>query len=434
MKIEDIVGTAFGLFDKEMEAIRLELQAAVRRLVDEKTRDAAENALKHPVNSSTPLKESLYRAHATVARLERKHASIIGKAMSGVASIAIAREYALHVEQAIERDKGVKREKAEIGLYAAAKKGVDRMADFGAGKWHWEQQSDPEFRIFADLFRWKAAKPGHDDLSSPWPEIDAIYKERRFPCDMLGKVGRSLPKKPISGFLRVKPIAQIPTSDEMKAIAGDWAFYGTWGVGRRTTGIGLLDTDDPYGGFLRRKTPETSISMQDRDDFYDTPCDPFGSKQWYRFEAPRSTYAMVHVGSRFDFPDLPQLYPPLAKLKLLGVTLDYSFEKLRELDEAEAGDADGGILVETVRAAFLKRNNCHEEDLIRFWLFLLVGRKYPDRVDALFPPGYFHGVRGPDVWGSQYTPTHFQIVRVAADRDYRHMMRHPDFGPWEAIK
>lgn len=142
---------------------------------------------------------------------------------------------------------------------------------------------------------------------------------------------------------------------------------------------------------------------------------------------------MVQVGGRFEFPGLAQLYPPLAELRLLGVTLNYDRHRQRELEEAEAGQAVSDILVETVRACFVEHNKCHDEDLIRFWLFLLVGRKYAERIDALFPPGYFHGVRGPDIWESRDCPSHFQIARVAADRDYRHMMRHPDFGPWQSL-
>ena len=434
MKIEEIVGRALGLFDKESEAVRLELDKAARRAVDEKTRDAAENAQKHPVQSSTPLKESLHRSYAAVARLEQKHASVIREALSGVAAIAIAREYVAHIEKAIERDNDVKREKGEAGLYAAARKAIDKMYARGAGKWHWGQVADPEIEFFADAVRWKAENPAHDDPNSPWPDINAIYKERLIPRDMIGKVGLSLPKKPRSGRLQVQPTSPIPTVAEMKDIAGDWARYDPAGIARRTEGIGRLETDDPYGAFLSRKTPERAAAMRDREELYEDPSDRLGANHWSRFDVPRSAYAVVENGTRFDFPDLPQLYPPLAKLKLLGVTLDYSFDKLRELEEAEAGEADPAIIFETVRAAFLKHNNCHDEDLIRFWLFLLVGRKYPDRVDALFPPGYFHGVRGPDVWGSRDSPTHFQIVRVAADRDYRHMMRHPDFGPWEALR
>ena len=433
MKIDGIVGSARALFDKEMEAIQLDLQDAIRRSADEKTRDAGENAQKHPVQSSTPLKESRHRAHTAVARLEKKHGSNIGKAMTGLVAIAIAKEYVAHVEGAIERDEVNKRQKDETGLYAAAQRAVDKIYSSGAGKWHWAQIADPELQKFSDLLRWKAENPAHDDPNTPWREINEIYMQRRMPCDSSGKLAMSMPKNPLSGFHPVKPVSRTPTVAHMKAIAGDWAWYDMAVSARRTQGVGRLDTDDPYGGFLRRKIPGGAIAMQDREDTYEQPSDRLGAKHWYRFDVPRSNYAVVEVGSRYDFPDLPQLYPPLASMRLLGVTLEYDADKVRELEEAEAGEAPSDIIIETVRASFLKHNKCHDEDLIRFWLFLLVGRKYPDHVDALFPPGYFHGVRGPDIWESRESPTHFQIVRVASDQDFRHMMRHPNFGPWQGL-
>ncbi|MEJ7776853.1 MAG: hypothetical protein WKF52_05610 [Sphingomicrobium sp.] len=434
MEIDKMLGSAFELFDKEWEAIQFDLQNAVRRAVDEKTRDAGENAQKHPLQSSTPLKEASFRAHSTVTRLEKKFERPIATALGGLVSIAFAQKFAANVDRAIELDQRAKREKGESGLYAAARKAVDRIYDFGAGKWHWAQQADPELSIYSDLLRWKADDPAHDDPNSPWPEIKAIYKQRSRDRDLGEKLTLSLPKKPQSGFRQAKPITQIPTVAEMQTIAGDWAWYSTNGSAQRTTGVGQLDTDDPYGGFLRRKIPEAAMAMQEREDLYEPPGPRLNDRHWSRFDVPRSTYAVVEVRSGFDFPTLPQLYPPLATLRLIGVTLDYRGAKQRELEEAEAGEGPSDIIIETVRACFVRYNRCHDEDLIRFWLFLLVGRKYPDRVDALFPPGYFHGVRGPDIVESRESPTHFQLVRVAADQNFRHMMRHPDFGPWGGLR
>ena len=434
MKIDKIVGTAIAQFDEEWAAIELDLQSAIRRAVDEKTRDASENAQKHPLLSSTPLKETRFRAHATITRLEKKYGQIIASALSHMITIAYARQFAEHVDRAIELDESTRREKDETGLYAAVRKAVDRIYEFGAGKWHWKQIGDPELKKFSDLLRWKAKNPDHDDPNSPWREVNAIYVQRRMPCDIGSKLQMSLPKNPQSGFHPVKPVLKVPTAAEMIAIAGDWASYSVHGSAGRTKGVGRLDTDDPYGGFLRRRTPESAMAMRDRDDLYEPPSQCMNENHWSRFDVPRSAYAVVENGIAFDFPALPQLYPPLATLRLIGVTLDYSSAKLRELEEAEAGEAPSEIIIETVRNCFLKHNRCHDEDLIRFWLFLLVGRKYPERVDALFPPGYFHGVRGPDIAESQYSPTHFQIVRVAADQDFRYMMRHPDFGPWQDLR
>ena len=433
MNMDERLAAAIALFDKEWAAIDVDLQNAIRRSVEEKTRDAAENAQKHPSISSTPLKEAKFRANATVTRLEKKYGPVIAAALSHMVTIAFARKFAENVDQAIEADQQARREKGETGLYAAACKAVDRMYYFGAGKWHWAQVTDLELKIFSDLLRWKAKNPGHDDPNSPWQKVIALYQQRRMPADIMGKLLRSMPKCVQSGLKQLQQLQQVPTAAEMEAIAGDWASYGSYGLARRTEGEGRLETDDPYGGFLRRITPDRALAMQDRDDVYEprSPC--LNENHWTRFDVPRSVYAVVENGTAFNFPAVPQLYPPLVSLKLIGVTLDYSSAKLQELAEAEAGDAPPEIIIETVRNCFLKHNNCHDEDLIRFWLFLIVGRRYPERVDALFPLGYFHGVRGPDIVASQDAPTHFQIVRVAADQDFSHMMRHPNFGPWQHL-
>ena len=127
MRIDERVGTAIGLFNKEWADIELDIQNAVRKAVDEKTRDAGENAQKHPVQSSTPLKDASFRAHATVARFEKKYGATIGSALAGLVTIAFAREYAAHVDRAIELDQRAKREKGESGLYAAARKALTAM-------------------------------------------------------------------------------------------------------------------------------------------------------------------------------------------------------------------------------------------------------------------------------------------------------------------
>ena len=119
MNIEQILLLAFGTLDKEVGAIHLDLQAAVAKSVVERTRDAGENAQKHPVQSSTTLKESYHRAHAAVARLELKFNPVLGSAMTGLIAIAIAREYVNHVENAIAREAEGKREKGATGLYEA---------------------------------------------------------------------------------------------------------------------------------------------------------------------------------------------------------------------------------------------------------------------------------------------------------------------------
>lgn len=71
MKIDEILLKAFAEFDEEWADIAADQQRAIERAVDEKTRDAGENAQKHPLLSSTPLKEAKFRAHSAVTRLEK---------------------------------------------------------------------------------------------------------------------------------------------------------------------------------------------------------------------------------------------------------------------------------------------------------------------------------------------------------------------------
>jgi hypothetical protein len=436
VKIEEMLLKAIAQFDNEWADIAADQQRAIARAVDEKTRDAGENAQKHPMLSSTPLKEAKFRAHSAVTRLEKKYAPKISLALQYLATIEYARKFAERIDEAIEFDSISRREEDKTGLYAAACKAIDRMYEFGAGKWHWKQIGDLELKKISDLVRWKAKNPDHDDPNSPWLEVNAIYERRRMVSDLGGKLQLSSPNEPHSGFQPLKRVSQIPTEDEMRAIAEGWAQYApqTPSDDLRMRGIGRLPTDDPYGGILVCGAAVGVLKIQDRFETYEHFSGYLDEKNWNRFEVPRSAYALVENRTAFDFPALPQLYPPLAELRLIGVTLDYSRSKLQELVAAEAGEAPSEIIIDTVQKCFLKHNRCHDEDLIRFWLFLLVGRKYPERVDALFPPGYFHGVRGPDIEESVQSPTHFQIVRVAADQDFGHMMRHPDFGPWKHLR
>lgn len=433
MKLEKLLGTAMGVFDAQSAKIALALEEAARKAVDERTRDAGDNAQKHPYGSSTTLKESSRRAHAAVARLERKSAPVLAEALAGLVSIAVARAYLENIETAIALEHREKMDKDQTGLYAEVRKAIDRVYAFGASKHYWAQLSDQELLWLADLLRWKAANPAHNDPNSPWFGIKAMYDQRIVPSNSFGKLGMSVPSSPVSGLVPVKPTASIPSVEEMKAIAEGWALYDTFGQSRRTQGVGALETDDPYGGFLRLRMEGSSFPMSEREDNYCMPSNPLTAEHWSRFDVPRSPYAVVQIGGRYEFPQLPQPYPPLAKMKLLGVTLGYSATKLQELQDAEDGKASPEILIDTVRAVFLKHNRCHDEDLIRFWLFLLVGRQQPTRVDELFPAGYFHGVRGPNITESRDFPGYFQIVRVADDQEYGHMMRHPTYGPWKDL-
>jgi maltoporin len=74
------------------------------------------------------------------------------------------------------------------------------------------------------------------------------------------------------------------------------------------------------------------------------------------------------------------------------------------------------------------------EDLVRFWAFLLLGRRFAKRIDVLFPDGYFHGVIAPDAGAEQSGVGYFSIVRVLNDRKLSSKIRTPRFPPFDSLE
>lgn len=436
--MDNIIDEAFKDFSAKLHAVNERLEEVAARAVDETQRDTAQRQEKHPLQSSTTLKESKRRAQKALAGLEAEHASTIQKAMAALTAIAFAKAWIARVNEAIRNDVDEDAEKEKSGLFKAVARAIQIIYEYGAGKHHWAQQSLAELAIYSDLIRWKAKAPDHTDPLSPWPAVLDVYSHRRTQTDLLGKRSRSLPMdfdEP-SKIKVARSNVRPPSDEEMKIITEGWGSLASKPEGLRTEGPGLLDCENQYGGYLTQRTTSSLddfLPMQLREDIAFEQSVPLKPALWNRIEVPRSVYALVSRCGAHPLPSYPQMYPPLARLRLVGVDLGLDGLTTRNLEAAEMGEFSSSIMIETVRSSFLKYNHCHDEDLIRFWLFLLVGRRYPERVDQLFPAGYFHGVWGPDISDPYNRKTHFQIVRVASDNNYGHMMRHPTYGPWSRI-
>ena len=57
---------------------------------------------------------------------------------------------------------------------------------------------------------------------------------------------------------------------------------------------------------------------------------------------------------------------------------------------------------------------------------------YTERIDLLFPHGYFHGVIAPDPAAAETGTGFFRLVRVVDDGDLSAQMRTPRFAPFDA--
>ena len=201
----------------------------------------------------------------------------------------------------------------------------------------------------------------------------------------------------------------------------------------RVSGIGRLPGNDAFGGVvsMAAQTPEV-IPMWERADRPASTGDRLGLDDWYRFEVPFGSYALVHMPKRLTdyLPVRSEMFPPYADLERYGVQAGFSPADMRALKVAEMGRGSMEIAIRAVRAVLIMTYGKDDEDLLRFWMFLLVGRRFMDRVDLLFPHGYFHGVMAPDPAAKDVGTGLFRIVRILDDGDLANQMRAPKFAPF----
>jgi hypothetical protein len=191
----------------------------------------------------------------------------------------------------------------------------------------------------------------------------------------------------------------------------------------RVTGTGRLPGGDPFGGVLSfAKAGSDCVPMWDRRDRPMSAVDSLTMDDWYRFEVPLGPYALVHMPKMLtDYaPVRNQMFPPFARLERYGEVAALAPPEMRSLKLAEMGrgsmESTGSGCIDTailaVRSVLIERYGKDNEELLRFWMFLLLGRRYMDRIDSLFPNGYFHGVQAPDPAALDTGIGSFQLIRV----------------------
>ena len=198
----------------------------------------------------------------------------------------------------------------------------------------------------------------------------------------------------------------------------------------RVTGHGRLPGGDPFGGILSlaRSAPDC-VPMWDRKDRAMSAGNRFCMDDWYRFEVQKGPYVLVQLPTALSqyLPIRDEMFPPVVDVKRYGEMHGYSQEEMTPLILANCGR--GGVAETTaiMRAELIKTYGQDDEDLLRFWMFLLVGRLRIRCIDTLFPSGYFHGVLAPDPASQDTGVGSFQIVRVSDDGDLKAKMRTPQF-------
>lgn len=420
-----------------------EMEQAVRDALDERTRARAHNQQVHPQGSGTPLREALMRAHGTVARLEGKYDKPIQEAAAGMLAIEHAKRQVLYIENALQQVHEGKREKSKTGIYEEARRVIDRMFDFGVMRWHFAQLSDDEIRIIADLIRWKADDATHAKTNSPWPVIFEAYRSRQTSVDPSDKVSLSEPfadptaqsLAPVSAALNQ---SATPSVAEFKKMMATWGYIAAEGAEySRVQGPGRVTGDDPFGGVISAAaaTPEV-IPMWDRANRQGSSTGALGADDWYRIEVPRGPYALVHMPAYREIWEQSRevSFPPYERLSSFGVELELPYAEVQALKEAELGVGSMEHAIATVNKIARKRLDTRAEapveNLTRSWMFLLIGRHFMDRIDTLFPHGYFHGAWLPDPAAQEAGHGHLCIVRLAKDGDLANCLCSPGFGPW----
>ncbi len=273
--------------------------------------------------------------------------------------------------------------------------------------------------------------------------------------------GQSTPSAPAAPLSPTTPQSPVP-SPAVTAIPNDPSpdleppstpsYLTDWGVTAptnvqhsRVTGIGRLAGGDAFGGVVSTATltPDV-VPMWDRKD-RQTPAgerltlgdasagERLTLDDWYRFEVPFGPYALVHMPKKLNeyVPVRDEMFPPYPGLERYGTVAGFSEPDMRFLKVADMGRGPMEMAKQAVGSALGMSYGKHDEDLLRFWMFLLVGRRFMHRIDDLFPDGYFHGVKAPDPAARDAGAGSFRIVRVLDDGKLDDRLRTPDFAPFD---
>ncbi len=204
----------------------------------------------------------------------------------------------------------------------------------------------------------------------------------------------------------------------------------------RVTGVGRLPGADAFGGIasLAALTPDV-VPMWDRVDRQASTGDRLTLADWYRFEVPFGPYALVHMPKKLAeyVPVRDEMFPPYISLDRYGTAAGFSERDMLSLKVDAMGRGSMETAKIAISAVLDMTYGKHDEDLVRFWLFLLIGRRFQDRIDRLFPEGYFHGVIAPDPAAADAGVGFFRIVRVLDDGDLGDSIHPVEFAPFDKM-
>ncbi|WP_300974272.1 hypothetical protein [Sphingomonas sp. LHG3406-1] len=420
----DVVENAFAEFKSQLKAVELMMQAASADTVDEETRATAVNRQLHPLDSSTPLLTAERAANKAVAKLEKKYGPLIAEAMTGLLAIQQAKIFASRIEEARCASRTAKAEKDVTGVFPETLRAIEILHEFGASKWHWDQQSRSQLEIHADLLRWHAKDPRREMADNPWRLLDPIYAER---CLAEGKLSRPIQSAfliDVSTPLVVEPPAlKAPSRAELKAFLADEVLMAP------------DEFNSTMGGVISLAAPGVEhLPMWERES-RSTDGVTATTMDWYRIEVPRGPYVLLQrpgEGSIFSRPK-PEWLPPYKKLRHLGVEACMTpaeVDRLQDLSETGKGSVE--LALKAIRHFTTKvgLGEVPQEHLTRFWLYLLVGRHHPAEIESLGPSGYFQGIHGPDPANHDGLRGSLMIVRgTASDDNSRQIWPHLQ-TPW----
>jgi hypothetical protein len=304
--------TSWEEVDEEVERLKL---AACDPDTDSTT---VQNKLRHPLMSSTPLPQAEDRALKSHADLVNQSQQTIKKALVAILAIWSAKQRLDNIRAAKSSlQEQRKNEYTAGGFRQTIEFWNDLAKDYGADKWHLDQQTAETRRISSDIFKWKAKDPRFRDLDNPLVLIREIYAGRTF----WDSAGKALPvSQTKSSTTKIELSDLKPQSDLhfQKWIDG-WAIAPSDEVDyERAEGIGRLESDDPFGGFLAESNLPAEISpMWMRTTRPDAGSLPLGAHSWCKFEASRGPYAIVNrvkaIPKRY-LPITDAAFPPYSNL------------------------------------------------------------------------------------------------------------------------
>ena len=245
---------------------------------------------------------------------------------------------------------------------------------------------------------------------------------------------------------KIEPFSSvvIQQNEDPEALAAEPVMLVDWGerVGSesehaRVDGFGWIAGSDGFGGIVSMASDVSDvIPMWSRKDRPSSTSGVLGLNDWYRFEVPAGNYALVHMPRRIPefLPVSDNMFPPYIDIERYGEEAGFSVLDMRSLKLASSGRGGIDVAIRAIRAGVVMRYGKDNEDLVRFWAFLLFGRRFAKRIDVLFPDGYFHGVIAPDAGAEQSGVGYFSIVRVLNDRKLSNKIRTPRFPPFDSLE